>query len=145
MGLVVPLACSPQPTKSLHQAVHDADIGQVEANLSAGADTTEKDEDGRTCLHVAAQGGDRHIARILIEAGAELEAKDAEGQTPLLLAVTTGRQAVAELLLSAGADSSTRTASGESLLHVAAHLESVVSGKPAATNVVSLATAGEAQ
>ncbi|OKL55527.1 hypothetical protein UA08_09214 [Talaromyces atroroseus] len=71
--------------------------------LQQGADTTMRDAEGRTPLHIAVTGGYRRleIARVLLEYGADPNALDRTGITPLTLAV--GNSEMVQLLLHHGA------------------------------------------
>jgi ankyrin repeat protein len=53
-----------------------------------------KDNNGRTPLSWAAEGGDKAAVKVLLENGAELESKDNNGQTPLSWAAERGHEAV---------------------------------------------------
>lgn len=57
--------------------------------LEAGADPSAGDEDGTTCLHIAASLANTKLARLLTnsELGADANAPDKRGSTPLHLAV----------------------------------------------------------
>lgn len=54
-------------------------------------------------LHVAAQGGNRRIVRLLLENDADCSKRNSAGFTPLLCATIEGHEGVADLLLSHGA------------------------------------------
>ncbi len=88
------------------EAVIDSHLGKVQAYLEAGWDVNEKDENGWTALHFAAQNNSVPIGRLLIEAGADIEAKDSYGNTPLFRATfaSQGDCSFIKLLLTIGAD-----------------------------------------
>lgn len=69
-----------------------------------GADVNDKDVNGRTVLHLAAQEGHCSIVRLLLKHGAELEVVDENGDTPLLLATANNRIGTIKLLLENGAN-----------------------------------------
>jgi len=78
------------------------------------------DEEGRTPLHVAAEGGHTDCIQALVEAGALLELKVMTSKvTPLHLAVTYGHQPAYDLLMSSGSDIQAANAFGNTCLHLA--------------------------
>ena len=64
----------------------------------------ERDKDGLTALHWAADGGKEEVVKSLLSAGADVNAQDSEGLTPLHYAVDCSQMGVARALLHAGAD-----------------------------------------
>ncbi len=60
--------------------------------------------DGRTVLHLAAQGGNTKVAQALLAEGAELNAEDEGGRTPLHYAAEAGHTETVRLLLDGGAE-----------------------------------------
>ncbi len=77
------------------------------------------EQDGRTLLHAAAEGGSVPIVEILLSRGLDINRKDANGWTPLHFAVDAERTGVVDLLLAKGANKDTRTAIGQSAYNVA--------------------------
>ena len=64
----------------------------------------ERDEFGRTLLHLAAQNNNSRALESIIAAGADLNAQDNDGRTPLHYAVKQGHFPIAQALIQAGAD-----------------------------------------
>jgi len=83
------------------------EIASIRAgNITAeNTDVTERDDKGRTLLHLAAADGNIDLIRRLLDLGAEVEARDKRGETPLSYAIEAGSSPVVNLLLEAGADS----------------------------------------
>jgi ankyrin repeat protein len=102
-----------ETTKSIHQAVADDDIGQVQLHISSGTDLDARDETLQTPLHYAALRGHRNVAELLIANGADVNAEDNEGITPLHRATEKHHTDVAELLLAKGADVNAKTTDKE--------------------------------
>ena len=68
---------------SIHQATIDGKIALIRRELSNGANVNQKNEDGCTLLHLAAQSGHKRIVELLISKGADVNAKDTRGLTSL--------------------------------------------------------------
>jgi ankyrin repeat protein len=58
----------------------------VAAAVAKGCTVNETDQEGNSCLHIAAAQGSNEILRILLHAGAKLSAKNEGGMTALALA-----------------------------------------------------------
>lgn len=124
----------------LHQVCRDGDVAAVRALLlpgAAGGTTSnsngsgasapstaaaaatsskvdERDSQGCTALHWAADAGRLDVARCLLEeCGADVDALDEEGQAPLHYAALCDHRAVCEYLLERGADGRIATRDGE--------------------------------
>ena len=108
----VPAGAEEKPTKSLHQAVIDSDVEQVQLNISAGANVNANDAMGYTPLFYAAQNGQEDVAELLIAGGANVNVKDRTGNTPLHYAAVGGHYDVCRLLLDEGANSGARNLTG---------------------------------
>ena len=108
-----------KPTKSLHQAVIDKDVEQVQLNISAGANVNATDAMGYTPLFYAAQNGQEDVAELLIAGGANINVKDRTGNTPLHYAAVSGHYDVCRLLLDEGADSSAKNLMGGTAMAMA--------------------------
>ncbi|XP_028408173.1 ankyrin repeat and LEM domain-containing protein 1-like [Dendronephthya gigantea] len=72
----------------------------------------ESDEDGITCLHVAAGLEDNAILECLLDHGAAVNCRTSEGLTPLHIAAMWGRSEQVRSLLARSADSSIVDANG---------------------------------
>ena len=80
----------------------------------------QKNENGNTALHVAAEYGHVHLAQFLLEKGINIETKGYYGTTALHRAVTAGQESVVSLLLQEGADVQAESDDGKTALHRAA-------------------------
>ncbi len=69
--------------------------------IGKGADVNEKDENGVTPLHKAAENGNKGIAEILISKGAKVNERDAHGKTSLQYADKEDKKMI-ELLMKHG-------------------------------------------
>ena len=107
----VSIGCKPNPTdpQLLLTAAEAGDVALLKKYISSGGDVNIKfggnrQESGRTALHVAAE--EKHVAalRVLLDAGADQDAQDDRGATPLVRAVKAGSSAGVDLLLARGAD-----------------------------------------
>ncbi|KAL9083285.1 MAG: hypothetical protein Q9165_008591 [Trypethelium subeluteriae] len=87
----------------LHTAARSRNCRIVETLLRRGvAAVNERDEDGRTALHIAAELGDETTMSLLLSHGAHPCLRDLRGQNALYIAVSEGHQNVVELLLGSG-------------------------------------------
>jgi ankyrin repeat protein len=71
-------------------------LGEVNVN--------DRDPNGRTPLHIAAELGDSALASFFISLGAEIDALDAQGRTPLEISTERLDASTAATLAAAGAD-----------------------------------------
>jgi len=70
--------------------------------LRRGVSTiNEQDTDGRTALHVAAQGDDEEMVETLMKHGADPKVVDNQGLDALYCAVEMGHEEIVEMLLDA--------------------------------------------
>ena len=67
--------------------------------LDRGADVNQADEEGRTQLFVACQGGHVDAARLLLDNGAEVDRAKKGGYTPLSIAKRMDHLAIVDLLV----------------------------------------------
>lgn len=100
----------------LADAVEEGDIEECRRLLADGADPGERDEYGRTALHIAVDFNNAEICKALIGAGADIDARDQWRKTPLINAAGRGSAALCRLLLDAGADVNARDWVGRSPL-----------------------------
>ena len=89
---------------ALIAAAKQGDVGQVRAQLQAGADVNARDSGQRTALQHAVRGGQLAVVRVLIEAGAGLDVRDQDGRTALMEAARRKEAMPALDLVAAGAD-----------------------------------------
>jgi ankyrin repeat protein len=89
---------------ALIAAAKQGDVGQVRAQIQAGADVNARDVGQRTALLHAVRGGQLAVVRALIEAGAGLDERDPDGRTPLMEAARRKEAMPALDLVAAGAD-----------------------------------------
>lgn len=80
-------------------------------NLQRG-DMMEKDENGMTLLHWAADRGHQEIVKYLLEQKLDVNAQDSEGQTALHFAASCGHLEVIRVLLDHGGDPTIQDADG---------------------------------
>mmetsp|Transcript_9875 Transcript_9875/g.18575 ORF Transcript_9875/g.18575 Transcript_9875/m.18575 type:complete len:368 (-) Transcript_9875:529-1632(-) len=86
------------------QAATTGDIKLLNQLLSSGFDVNQRDENGQTALHLAADKGIVACVSFLLHAGADPNAADKEGISVLGAAVIGGCIECVKLLLDAGAD-----------------------------------------
>jgi ankyrin repeat protein len=89
---------------ALLAAAKQGDVGQIRAQLQAGADVNARDGGQRTALLHAVRGGHLPAVRALIEADAGLDQRDPEGRTALMEAARRKEAMPAVDLVAAGAD-----------------------------------------
>ena len=77
------------PITALMVACRRMQRAAVEALLST-AEINVQSASGCTAVHLAAEEGDAHIARLLLDGGADVAFCDEDGCTPLLLACDSG-------------------------------------------------------
>ncbi|GJN02817.1 hypothetical protein PR202_ga20203 [Eleusine coracana subsp. coracana] len=84
-------------------AAYHGDLFRLKGLISAGADPSKPDYDGRTALHVAASRGFEDIVRFLIQRGANVNSIDKFGNSPLLQAIKSGHDRITSHLVVHGA------------------------------------------
>ena len=85
-------------------AARAGDMDEVAAVLSMDNRLTRAaDGEGRTPLHLAAEGGHASTVELLLHNNADPNVRDREGRTPLALAESAGHALIAALLREAGA------------------------------------------
>uniref|UniRef100_A0A7N6AAS7 Ankyrin repeat domain 52 n=1 Tax=Anabas testudineus TaxID=64144 RepID=A0A7N6AAS7_ANATE len=88
--------------------------------LSLGFDINTLDDQGRTCLHAAASGGNVDCLNLLLNSSAELDIKDNLGRSPLHYAAANGNRQCTMSLVRAGAEVNELDLTGCSPLHYVA-------------------------
>ncbi len=81
----VSLWCYSRRTSSIHDAAESGDVKRVMQCLARGVHIDEKDEYGRTALHVAIEHGVFDVAAHLLSEGADPSIVDGVGRTPVSL------------------------------------------------------------
>ncbi|MDC7235830.1 MAG: ankyrin repeat domain-containing protein [Spirochaetales bacterium] len=89
---------------SLHSLVQNRNTAGLEELFKINVDVNERNADGQTALHVAAQAGNSEIARLLLFQKADPDALDNNGKTPLHLAMAGGHDETVSVLVEGGAD-----------------------------------------
>jgi ankyrin repeat protein len=102
---------------ALFTAVRNNDLNLVQELIQNGASPNEKDEYGRTPLHIAIMHGNTEIIKVLLQNGASLNEKTCNGYTPLHFASRYGYIETVKELLFFGADYTIQNVEGEDGLH----------------------------
>ncbi|EAY19538.1 ankyrin repeat protein, putative [Trichomonas vaginalis G3] len=89
----------------------------LEYFLSHGANINEKNENGKTALHMAAMKNTKETAEFLISHGANINEKDTYGRTALHMAALNNSKETAEVLISHGINVNEKNKGGETALH----------------------------
>lgn len=105
----------------LHYVVssQEKSIGAINALIKSGVNINEKNEYGRTPLHLAAKGRHDTVRRLLENDKIDMEAKDNDGKTPLLTAAYDGSSSAIFLLMSRS-DVRAKDKYGSTFLHALA-------------------------
>jgi ankyrin repeat protein len=104
-------------------------VSRLSAVLQSGANLKRTDEEGNSCLHIAAAQGSLDILEILLQGGADVAAKNQAGNTSVWLAMEHKHEAAVEVLLqaiiAAGMDINARAGGGKQgqtlLMRASAH------------------------
>jgi ankyrin repeat protein len=93
--------------------------------MKAGADTTAKDSEGNSLLHVLAEKNDTQLYKSLSSYSPDLNLKNSKGQTPLLTAIEKGNFSFAQMLMNEKdkIDLSVKDASGMTIMHYLASMK----------------------
>ena len=104
----------------LCEAVAKNDVQLVRSLLRHGLDPNERDEDGKSPLHIAAELGHSLLVNLLALSGADTEARAGDlNYTPLLVATDSSQTAAAMALIELGADLNAIGAHGATALEIA--------------------------
>ncbi|MDR2662720.1 MAG: ankyrin repeat domain-containing protein [Treponema sp.] len=93
--------CASEPT--VFYLIKEGRTKEAQAYFTGKAALNERDENGRTALHVAAEAGNEDMVRFLLAMGTEADTEDNQGRTALGIASGRGDPAIARLLTAAGA------------------------------------------
>ncbi len=116
--LVCIFLAQPIQAQNIHKAAREGDLTKVKDLLQADPALLEiKNENGKTPLHFAAEGGNPEVIQFLLERGAEINAQNIAGETPLHYAAGWGHLEAVKLLLDKKADGTLLTEEGDSALH----------------------------
>ena len=100
----IKLCAMEQPTTtSIHDAVKQGNLAEVQRWLDRGVDINKPDINGNTPLHWATFNGHQNIVEYLIDHGANVNQPDNRECTPLLTAALMGHQNILEYLITHGA------------------------------------------
>ena len=102
--------------QALLDAVKTGDAADAKLLLQAGVQTGQRDENGRTPLHLAIESHDVATSARLLEAGSDPNALDKSGASVLGYALAAGDTALADRLLQTGAKSDGLMPGGETIL-----------------------------
>ena len=92
-------------TCAFMDAVKQSKFDEIRSAIANGIDINTFSEEGKTALHIAAEGGNIEMIRFLIEANANCEIRDEVfGWTPLMTAAHHNLPEVIAALLEGGAD-----------------------------------------
>ena len=106
--------------EEMHKVVRSTAVSELERLKRSGLRVDAVDENGRTCLFVAAAAGEDEVVEWLLDNGADVAAIDpSAGRTPLHAASAVGHVAVVARLLGAGANSTALDGAGQTAAEVA--------------------------
>jgi ankyrin repeat protein/CHAT domain-containing protein len=105
--------------KALVYALYDGDYGLAREILESDVDINQKDEEGWTALHAAANNNLVEFAEELIQKGGDINCRNEEAYTPLMLAASRNNGSMISLLLSKGADTTLTNKEGKTALDIA--------------------------
>jgi cytohesin len=108
------------PSRPLHKAAADGDVGVVKSLVEKG-DEVDKRENIflRTALHRAVAAGNREVAELVLSYGANPNARDNGGFSALHYAAINDNRKMVELLIAKEADVNAKDASGNTPLYSA--------------------------
>jgi ankyrin repeat protein len=118
-GLAAGAVAVADDATSLHELAANDRVGQIAQAIEGGIPVDERDREGRTALHVAAETPHLFAAMMLIAKGADPNARDRRRRTPLHLAAdgddrTAGeRFQVVKLLVAKGSNLKALDADGK--------------------------------
>jgi len=98
--------------QTLHQAILDIDIINLNLLLAEGLDINSTDADGNTPLMLVSKIGNPRMLKIIMAHEPDVNLKNKEGVTALMIAAEYGQYHVAESLIEAGAKTGIRNNEG---------------------------------
>jgi uncharacterized protein len=106
-----------------HKAVFDGDLLKVKRLINEGADLEERDDAGRTAVHLAAFASNEELLTALVDAGADINALENDRYDVITIAAVENDTEMLQVALSLGAkpDNITSPYDGTALI-AAAHL-----------------------
>ena len=105
----------------LHSAVLAGNLELFQYLIENGSDVFSKTQNGRSCLHIAAEQGHLKICRMLLtNYNVAVHERDDEGLAVLHSAALGGDLALFQYLIKNGSDVFSKTKNGRSCLHIAA-------------------------
>ena len=127
-----------------HISAYAGDMNFMVPYIQAGGPPSQRNTDGDTILHAAADGWQHRMVEFLVLSGADVNAQDKHGDTPLHtivrsrdlpfegqfirhIAPADARRETFRMLLRHGADTSIQNIQGANALHFAAHEGDLVS------------------
>lgn len=107
----------------LFEAAHKGDVGAIRELAAAGTDIEDRDDNGRTAVHVAAFASQDAALKALAEAGADMNALDADRYDAVTIAAVADDPELMSLVITLGNDPGRMTSpyDGTALI-AAAHL-----------------------
>ena len=105
----------------MREAFRKGDTQEVERLIRAGVDVNNKENDGVTPIHCAAENGHTDTVQLLLDHGANVNVKDAEGYTPISEAAENGHRDTVRLLLDHGANVDAEDDEGDTPISQAAN------------------------
>jgi ankyrin repeat protein len=103
-ALLVLASCASRGQPASFSLIESGKTARAQALFSGKESFDERDERGRTALHVAAENGNVEMARFLLALGASADAEDSQGRTALGIAASRLDAQAAYPLVQAGAD-----------------------------------------
>ncbi len=105
---------------ALMLAAEKGDPAYTKELLARNADVLDHDDLGATALHIAAQGNNIPVARLLLKKSAKLiNMQDIDGWTPLMNAAYWNQLDMVKLLIKHHADTQIKSKEGKTALHLA--------------------------
>ena len=114
------LADEERRTEFLFLKFNDGAKDEILRLITQGVNTSSRNEQSDTFLHLAAGRNMVESVTALIQAGAQLDAENGDMRTPLHIAASNGLNHMVVELLEAGADGNLNDKNGDTALHLAA-------------------------